>query len=477
MGGADLVRLRRRLLVGDIVAVTWAVTGAHLTVFGWLGQGGGQAVWRLDPSFLTTSALVGLAWMALLWLGETRHPVVLGSGSEEYRRVVNASFRLVALVAVASYLTQSPVGRGYLLIVIPAGLLALLANRWAWRQRLVSGRRTGDGLQIAVVVGSPSQVEDVERRLSRAPDPVWRIAGRVDQRVHVGPHRRKDDTAALDVDAVLAAARQHQADTIIVAGGESLAPGTLRELGWALRGSGTGIAVAPSVVDVAGPRIHVRPVAGLALLHLEEPSFTRGGLILKRAVDLVGSAVGLVLLAPVLLGIAVLVRATSNGPAIYRQERVGYDGSTFSIWKFRTMGDNADAELQRLLAAQGTGDQPLFKVDDDPRVTRVGRVLREYSLDELPQLVNVLLGQMSLVGPRPQRDAEVALYSRTHRRRLLAKPGMTGLWQVSGRNEVAWEDAAELDLYYVENWSLGLDVVLLLRTVMVVLRGSGAGAR
>ncbi len=463
--------------MGDVVAVTWAVTGAHLTVHGWLADGEDSVVRRLDPRFVLASVAVGLAWVALLWLSDTRRPVILGAGSEEYRRVVGATFRLVALVAVVSYLTQTPVGRGYLLLVIPVGLLALLANRWAWRRRLVHDRRRGTDLQTAVVVGTADQVADVERRLSRQADPVWRIAARVDQPVLVGPSRRAGDRAVLDVADVLAVARDHHADTIIVAGGESLPPGGLRELGWALRGSGTGIAVAPSVVDVAGPRIHVRPVAGLALLHLEEPSFSRGGAILKRAVDLVGSSVGLLLLAPVLLLIAVLVRATSPGPAIYRQERVGYDGSPFSIWKFRTMSAGADAELQQLLAAQGSSEQPLFKVDHDPRVTRVGKVLREYSLDEFPQLVNVLLGDMSLVGPRPQRDAEVALYTHTHRRRLLAKPGMTGLWQVSGRNEIAWEEAAELDLYYVENWSLGLDTVLLLRTVMVVLRGSRSGAR
>jgi exopolysaccharide biosynthesis polyprenyl glycosylphosphotransferase len=383
----------------------------------------------------------------------------------------------VAVVAVASYLTQTPVGRGYLLLVIPAGLLALLANRWAWRRRLVHDRRRGADLQTAVVVGTPDQVADVERRLSQQADPVWRVAARVDQPVLTAPSRRAGDRPLLDVESVLAVAREHSADTIIVAGGECLPPGGLRELGWALRGSGTGIAVAPSVVDVAGPRIHVRPVAGLALLHLEEPSFTRGGRVLKRAVDLLGAAAGLVLLSPLLLAVGLLIRATSDGPAVYRQQRVGYDGSSFSIWKFRTMADNADAELQRLLGEQGKGQQPLFKLDHDPRITRVGRVLREYSLDEFPQLVNVLLGDMSLVGPRPQVDAEVALYTRTHRRRLLAKPGMTGLWQVSGRNEVAWEDAAELDLYYVENWSLGLDVVLLLRTVVVVLRGARGGAR
>ena len=477
MAQADLARLRRRLVVGDVVAVTWAVAGAHLTVHGWLADAGDTFVWRLDPTFVMASLGVGLAWVTLLWLSETRHPVVLGAGSEEYRRVLSATFRLVALVAVVSYLTQTPVGRGYLLLVIPVGLLALLANRWAWRRRLVHDRRRGADLQTAVVVGTAHQVADVERRLSQQPDPVWRIAARVDQPVLVGPSRRASDRALLEVESVLQVAREQSADTIIVAGGESLPPGALRELGWALRGSGVGLAVAPSVVDVAGPRIHVRPVAGLALLHLEEPSFTRGGLVLKRAVDVVGAALGLLLLAPVLLSIAVLVRATSTGPAIYRQQRVGYDGSPFAIWKFRTMADNADAELQRLLAEQDKGHQPLFKLDHDPRITRVGRVLRTYSLDEFPQLVNVLLGHMSLVGPRPQVDAEVAMYTRTHRRRLLAKPGMTGLWQVSGRNEVAWEDAAELDLYYVENWSLGLDVVLLLRTVLVVLRGARGGAR
>lgn len=477
MGGADLLPLRRRLLAGDVVAVAWAVTGAHLTVYGWPVAGDGSVVSRLDPRYVLASLAVGTAWVALLWLSDTRRPVVLGAGSEEYRRVVGATFRLVTLVAVVSYLTQTSIGRTYLLLVIPAGLLALLANRWAWRRRLVHDRRRGHDLQTAVVVGTADQVADVERRLARQADPVWRIAARVDQPVLVGPSRRAGDRAVLDVSVVLGVAREHSADLIIVAGGESLPPGGLRELGWALRGTGTGIAVAPSVVDVAGPRIHVRPVAGLALLHLEEPSFSRGGALLKRGMDLVGSAVGLVLLFPVLLGIATAVRLTSPGPAIFRQDRIGYDGSTFSIWKFRTMSDNADAELKQLLAAQGRGDQPLFKVDNDPRVTRIGKVLREYSLDEFPQLVNVLLGTMSLVGPRPQRDAEVALYSHTHRRRLLAKPGMTGLWQVSGRNEVAWEEAAELDLYYVENWSLGLDVVLLLRTVMVVLRGSRAGAR
>ena len=471
-------RLRRRLLIGDGIAVIWAVTGAHLTAYGRFGQAGSGGNVRLDATFIATSLLVGLAWLALLWLGESRHPIVLGSGAEEYRRVVSASFRLGAVVAVVAYLTESPVGRGYLLLVIPAGLLALLANRWAWRQRLNKSRNAGHELQNAIVVGTTTdQVAEVERRLHTQDAPQWRVVGRVLQAPFVGERRIDGTTATVDAKAVLSAAKEHEARIIIIAGGESLVPGTLRELGWSLRGTGTDLAVAPSVVDVAGPRIHVRPVAGLALLHLEEPSFSRGGLLIKRAVDVLGSTIGLVVLAPFLLVIGIMVRSTSPGPALFRQERIGYDGSTFLIYKFRTMVRGADAELHWLLAAQGKGERPLFKVDNDPRITRLGKLLRAYSLDEFPQLLNVLRGDMSLVGPRPQVDAEVALYSSTHRRRLLAKPGMTGLWQVSGRNEIAWEDAAELDLYYVENWSIGLDLVLLLRTFAVVLRGNKGGAR
>lgn len=194
----------------------------------------------------------------------------------------------------------------------------------------------------------------------------------------------------------------------------------------------------------------------------------------KRTFDITVAGILLVLLSPIFLVLALLVRVTSPGPVFYRQERIGLRGTTFNMLKFRSMKINADAELQSLLDAQGSSAKPLFKVSNDPRITPVGRVLRKYSLDELPQLLNVIGGTMSLVGPRPQRAGEVALYDDAAHRRLYVSPGMSGLWQVSGRSNLTWEESIRLDLYYVENWSLMTDVVILFKTFKAVFAGTGA---
>jgi exopolysaccharide biosynthesis polyprenyl glycosylphosphotransferase len=215
-------------------------------------------------------------------------------------------------------------------------------------------------------------------------------------------------------------------------------------------------------------------VSGLPLIHVETPSYDGPKRFAKRAFDLVFALGLVVLLAPVFLVVAFAIKVTSRGPVFYGQERIGLSGEPFTMLKFRSMVTDADAHLATLLAAQGTGDTPLFKVKDDPRVTRVGRVLRRYSIDELPQLLNVLRGDMSLVGPRPQRDGEVRLYDSKAGRRLVVKPGMSGLWQVSGRSNLSWEDAIRLDLYYVENWSITNDIIILLRTARAVVGADGA---
>jgi exopolysaccharide biosynthesis polyprenyl glycosylphosphotransferase len=225
----------------------------------------------------------------------------------------------------------------------------------------------------------------------------------------------------------------------------------------------------PGLTDVGGPRIHMRPVAGLPLIHVEMPRYEGRKQFTKRAFDMLGSGILIAVMSIPLIVLACIVKLTSPGPVLYKQERVGLNGEHFNMLKFRSMKVNADAELAALLEAQGRGDKPLFKVKNDPRVTPIGRVLRKYSLDEFPQLFNVFLGSMSLVGPRPQRDGEVALYDNAARRRLLLKPGMSGLWQISGRSTLPWEDAIRLDLYYVENWSLIGDLVILWRTVKAVV--------
>lgn len=232
--------------------------------------------------------------------------------------------------------------------------------------------------------------------------------------------------------------------------------------------------LAPALTDVAGPRIHTQPVAGLPLIHVSTPKLTGGKKVAKRSFDLIIAGLLVALLSPLFLLLALMVKLTDGGPVFYRQERIGLRGTTFHMLKFRSMRVDADAQLHALLAAQGSGNTPLFKVENDPRITPLGRILRKYSLDELPQLLNVLGGSMSLVGPRPQREGEVALYDDAAHRRLYVSPGMSGLWQVSGRSNLSWEESIRLDLYYVENWSLMGDVVILFKTFKAVFASTGA---
>jgi exopolysaccharide biosynthesis polyprenyl glycosylphosphotransferase len=277
-----------------------------------------------------------------------------------------------------------------------------------------------------------------------------------------------------DVDSVRAAVALSDADTVAVVSSLAVGPEKLRWISWQLEGTATDLVVSPGLTEVAGPRLHIRPVAGLPLLHVEEPEFSGFRRVLKGVFDRSVAMVSILLLSPVFLVLAVSVRLGSRGPALFRQVRVGRDGSIFTMLKFRSMYVDAEARLAGLAGHSDHGDGILFKMRDDPRVTPVGRLLRKYSLDELPQLFNVLLGSMSLVGPRPPLPREVARYEEHVHRRLLVKPGLTGLWQVSGRSDLSWDESVRLDLYYVENWSLALDLAIIARTVWAVLQGRGA---
>lgn len=246
----------------------------------------------------------------------------------------------------------------------------------------------------------------------------------------------------------------------------------MRRIAWGLEGSGVDLVVAPSVADVAGPRVSVRPVSGMPLLHVDQPEFTGARRVAKSVLDRVTAALLLIVLGPGLLVAAAAIRCTSRGPALFRQTRIGRDGAEFTVFKFRTMYSGAEAGRVGLTGRNET-DGLLFKIQDDPRITRLGRLLRRTSVDELPQLLNVLRGDMALVGPRPLpvKDTD---FTGDVRRRLLVRPGITGLWQVNGRSRLSWEDTIQLDLYYVENWSISLDLAILLRTVAAVVRGAGA---
>ncbi|MET4003012.1 exopolysaccharide biosynthesis polyprenyl glycosylphosphotransferase [Arthrobacter sp. UYCu511] len=247
----------------------------------------------------------------------------------------------------------------------------------------------------------------------------------------------------------------------------------MRQLGWALSTSGTDLILAPALTDIAGPRIHTRPVAGLPLIHVTTPRLEGGKRVAKRLFDMSLSGILLLFFAPLMALVAVFIKGDSRGPVFFKQDRVGVLGEPFRMYKFRSMGVDAEARLPEL-QTDNDGSGLLFKLKSDPRVTRVGAILRRFSIDELPQLINVLNGEMSLVGPRPPLPAEVADYEDHVRRRLLVKPGLTGLWQVSGRSNLSWQDSVRLDLYYVENWSMTGDMVILIRTIRAVLQRDGA---
>jgi exopolysaccharide biosynthesis polyprenyl glycosylphosphotransferase len=276
-----------------------------------------------------------------------------------------------------------------------------------------------------------------------------------------------------DLDQVPSLIEIYGADAVAVTSGDATRHNYLRELAWSLESAKVELLVHPGLIEVAGPRMHIRPHVGLPLLHVEQPHFTGWRRIVKRAADLVLTGLGLLVISPLLLLIAAAVKLGDGGPVVFRQTRVGLDGSTFTMYKFRSMRVDAEARLAELRASN-PGMGMLFKMQDDPRITWVGKFLRRFSLDELPQLFNVIGGSMSLVGPRPPLPSEVDEYEDHARRRLLVTPGLTGLWQVSGRSLLSWEETVRLDLRYVENWTLTLDLLIMWKTFFAVVAKRGA---
>lgn len=462
----------RRLWFSDLFILIWAVYGTQML---WFGFGNAQVSIREDSrlsefSYWLFSAGLVIAWMWALTLVDSRDHRVIGSGNAEYVRVARASLGLFGAIAILAFLLRVDVARGYLLIALPLGISMLLFERWLWRQWLIAYRALGEYSARVLLVGSADSVTQIARELRRAPSAGYFVVGAcVPSAVRGDVVPGTTIPIVGDVGNVDVALQVTGADTVAITSTDDLPPAKVKEISWGLEPGRQHLVLAPNIVDIAGPRIHTRPVSGLPLIHVETPRFSVGQRVLKRSFDVAASLMLIIVLAPLLLGVAIAVRSTSPGPVFFSHERIGLRGTPFRMLKFRSMRQGADRELSALLAVQGKSDQPLFKVVNDPRITPVGRFIRKYSLDELPQLFNVLGGSMSVVGPRPQIAAEVSLYSDAARRRLLAKPGMTGLWQVSGRSGLEWNDAIRLDLYYVENWSFLGDLTILLKTVKAVM--------
>lgn len=467
----------KRLFVTDAVVVAFSVAVASLL---WSQPGfladdiGPQDSEHLEGLFFAMSVVIWIGWMLVLDIFATRDHRNVGSGTIEYKRIADATLLFFGGLAIIAFLFKLELGRGYFLSALPLGLILLLVDRWSWRQWLRRQQRAGKFVSRTVVIGERRKASFIADSIQADSASGMFVVGAVtkdgDNARELIPGVPVLGTFSHVKEAIVAC----RAEILVVTGADDISHRDMRRLGWDLEGLGVDLIVAPALTDIAGPRIHTRPVAGLPLVHVDFPVFEGGRQVAKRAFDILGSLFLILLFSPVMIGVAIGVKASSPGPIFYTQERIGLRGKTFHMIKFRSMVQGADDQLASLLDAQGTSDKPLFKVLNDPRITPIGRFIRKYSLDEFPQLFNVLFGSMSLVGPRPQRAAEVALYDDVAHRRLFMKPGMSGLWQVSGRSRLSWDDAIRLDLYYVENWSITGDFVILWRTVRAVTQADGA---
>lgn len=425
---------------------------------------------------------IAAGWYVALALVDARNKKILATGSAIYGRVLQASLIAFSAVAIISYLFKAEVSRGLVLVSFPVGVLALLLSRRLWRHWLVRKWRGGKFRSRVYLLGNEMAVRAIASRLLADRGSEFEIVGAADARVgpaeplreiRVGSHVVPIVRYREDVGEHM---KELGADSLLVSSGHFDSATQLRNVSWQLEPFSQDLYVAPGMVDVGGPRISVSPVGGLPLLHVDTATMTRSARLIKRTFDLVLSTALIAALSPVLALIAILVALEDRGPVFFRQERVGQGGQSFSMLKFRSMRQDAEQALQSLVEKQerDAGNVVMFKMQDDPRVTKIGKFIRRFSLDELPQLFNVLSGSMSLVGPRPPLGREVEVYEDHVHRKFMVKPGMTGLWQVSGRSNLAWEESVRLDLYYAENWSFVGDLSILLKTFRAVVGSDGA---
>jgi len=474
-------RYARRLAVSDAIVILLAASLVHVVHVGTLKSR--LTVTSAQVPFLGLTIGLVIAWLlALGWAG-SRAPEVVGHGVDEYKRLVQATVALFGIAGIAAFLFDLDLPRSYVLVMMPVGLVALLGSRLMWRMWLRRRRDRGKYLSTVLAAGSPDAVNDLIDELRRFPRAGYVVVGACVAKDSSmlgfavedsgGPLTVGDVPILGTFSDIADLTAKYAIDTVAVTASPEFGPRAVRKLSWQLESSHTRLVLAPALTDIAGPRIHTQPIGGLPLIHVDRPTYRGANQALKKTFDLVGSAVLTIFLAPLLLAVALAIKITSPGPVFFRQERIGIDGNSFRMIKFRSMVADAEARLAALKArGHDRGNDVLFKMRDDPRVTKVGRFIRKFSIDELPQLFNVLFGHMSLVGPRPPLLSETENYEDDVHRRLLVKPGMTGLWQVSGRSDLSWEESVRLDLYYVENWSITGDIAIIWRTFRALTHGA-----
>jgi exopolysaccharide biosynthesis polyprenyl glycosylphosphotransferase len=452
-----------RAVLLDLLAVT--VAGITGFILRWAIP---YSVEINNLQYVSLVLVVIVAWMVVLVLRGAYDTRILGVGSEEFKRVVSATATMFGAIAIFVFALKVDLSRGFVLITFAVGIALLLVVRWSLRAWLRHERRYGNYLHRTVVVGAEPNRTEIVDMLDRDP-----VAGfTVVDEIFEPPFDVDADGLDQWLDEVMTRISLADADTVAVAGSPALGQQVIQRLSWRLEGPRVDLLVAPNVGDIAGPRVTMRMAADLPLLHLDEPHLTGPKRAIKRTLDIVAGALLFVLFFPFMLVAAIGTKISSRGPVFYYQERVGRGGQIIKVAKIRSMYVGSDAQREQII---GSPDEAIFdRYRRDPRITPFGRIIRRWSVDEMPQVVAVIAGTMSLVGPRPVLVDEMPLLGDADHRRHLTKPGLTGLWQVSGRKTVDWEERMRLDLDYVENWSPALDLVIVAKTVKAVLVGDGA---
>ena len=452
-------KLRKNLAFFDLLTVVFSISLVLTLRFPNTWQ---SSLNDYELRNIVLSLLVLVSWLFFLWFNGSRDTNILGFGADEYKRLINATLLSFTFIAFISYIFRLEISRGFVLLVFPIGLLLLFIVRRILRRRLLRARNQGRYLSRVLLLHSGDS-DPVEARLAISQHAGFNIVHKI----------VTAENFKFEIKDIVSNALSNNCDQIMVGQSSVISAAELRKLGWALEATNIDLIVAPAVTEIAGPRLKVSNVEGLPLLHLEQPDFSGTSRITKRLLDLILSIVGLIVISPFLVVIALVIKLYDRGSVLYFQKRIGQNNKEFTVYKFRTMYEGSHEQRAKIMA-ETKKDPRLAKDPQDPRVTKPGLFLRRWSIDEIPQIINVIKGEMSLVGPRPPLAEEVNQYEKSETRRLLVKPGLTGLWQVSGRSELDWEDAVRLDLYYVENWSLTLDILIIIRTAAAVWRGEGA---
>lgn len=414
--------------------------------------------------------LAVVIWIVCLFSAGAYSDKNLGAGTDEYARVMHSSLMAAAFIGICCYLTRFDLSRGFYILLFAFGTPLLVLTRWMVRRGIHILRRRNWLTRRVVLAGNPQNIQEILTVARRETWLGYYIVGAI---LPEGAQRGDLDLPVLGtIDETIDIVGQRDIDIVIFADGSFPSSRGFRRMAWALESHRAQMVVAPALTDIASQRIQVRPVAGIPLVLVEPPTTQQAGRWAKRTFDVVVASLILLAISPIMIGTALAIWFDDHGPVIFKQVRVGKNGEHFECLKFRSMVTNAE-EILKSLQNQGP-NAVMFKMENDPRITKVGHFIRRFSIDELPQLWNVVRGDMSLVGPRPALPKEVAQYAPHVNRRLEVRPGLTGLWQVSGRSNLSWDDTVRLDLYYVDNWSMTQDLTILAMTVKAVLASDGA---